>query len=95
MIVVTINKKRITIQGHSGYAESGKDIVCSAVSVLLQTLIYSLKEFTEDEIGYEISPGSSKVEFENLSEKGNLLVDSFFLGICAVADAYPDYVRIE
>jgi|GEM_PF-3237346 len=52
MITVTIGDGRIMILGHSGYAPPGEDIVCSAVSALVQTLITSIEELTEDSINY-------------------------------------------
>lgn len=94
MIVVTVDKGRISILGHSGYDEPGKDIVCSAVSALTQTLAYSLEELTNDTIRHEECPGSCIIEYGNLSEKGQLLVDSFLLGIEVMANSYPDYIRM-
>lgn len=42
MIKITVRKDYIKAEGHAGYGESGKDIVCSGVSTLLQTLeLYS------------------------------------------------------
>lgn len=94
MIVVTVDKEHITVLGHSGYAEEGKDIVCSAVSALFQTLVFSIEELTEDSVRYEIQPGNSIAEYGNLSEKGRLLVDSFLLGIETMMNGYPDYIRM-
>lgn len=37
MINIYLTKNSITIDGHADYAESGKDIVCAAVSAVLQT----------------------------------------------------------
>jgi uncharacterized protein YsxB (DUF464 family) len=34
----------IESKGHAGYGEKGKDIVCSAVSILLYTLVDSIDE---------------------------------------------------
>ena len=50
VITVTITENGLTIDGHAGYAEIGKDIVCAAVSSLTQGLIHSLKALTDDEI---------------------------------------------
>lgn len=83
------------MKGHAGYAPAGKDIVCSAVSTLACTLATSLMNLSEDKITYSFDPGDIRIDFENLSERGKLLVDSFFLGICGVAEAYGDYVTID
>lgn len=95
MIVVDARKDGITVAGHAEYAEAGKDIVCAGMTALTQTLIRSLEGLTSDEIEYEISPGWADMHYRNLSEAGKLLVDSFFIGICMIADEFPDHVRIE
>ena len=50
MITVTFRVKddglieKMSIRGHSGYADSGNDIVCASASTLLYTAIGSLEE---------------------------------------------------
>lgn len=95
MIAVCVRKDEIGISGHANYAEVGKDIVCSGVTTLTQTLIWSLENLTRDQIEYEILPGRVDIHCGDLSEEGKLLVDSFFIGVCSIADEFPDYVRIE
>ena len=56
MIEVTVRKDRITVSGHAGYAEAGKDIVCAGVTALTQSLVSSLIELTANDIEHEISP---------------------------------------
>lgn len=95
MIAVNVRKDGIKIHGHAGYAEAGKDIVCAGMTALTQTLIRSMQGLTRDEIEYEVSPGRADIHYGNLSEEGKLLVDSFFIGVCLIADEFPEYVRIE
>lgn len=95
MIEVRIRPERIKISGHAGYAEPGKDIVCAAVTALTQTLIQSIENLTDDEIEYRISPGKVEVEYRNLSEKSKTLVDSFFIGICLIAEEFPEHVKVR
>lgn len=95
MIEVRIRPERIKISGHAGYAEPGKDIVCAAVTALTQTLIQSIENLTDDEIEYRISPGKVEVEYGNLSEKSKTLVDSFFIGICLIAEEFPEHVKVR
>ena len=94
MIEVTVPKDEIKISGHANYAVSGLDIVCAGVTALAQTLIKSIKDLTDDKIEYEISPGRVDIKYGNLSEKSRALVDSFFIGICMIADEFPEYVWI-
>lgn len=94
MIAVSVRKGGIEIHGHAGYAEAGKDIVCAGVTALVQELIRSIEDLTSDQIQYDITPGRADIYFRDLSEAGELLVDSFFLGICLIADDFPDYIKL-
>lgn len=94
LIEVSVRRDGITVKGHANYAVSGSDIVCAGVTALAQTLIKSIKDLTDDKIEYEISPGRVDIKYGNLSEKSRALVDSFFIGICMIADEFPEYVRI-
>lgn len=95
MIEVRIRPERIEIFGHAGYAEPGKDIVCAGVTALTQTLIQSIKDLTDDKIEYNISPGKVDINHGNLSEKSKTLVDSFFIGICKIAEEFPECVKVR
>lgn len=94
MIEVSVRLDGITVSGHAGYAEPGKDIVCASITILTETLIDSLESFTNEKIEYSISDGMVDMHYGNLSEAGKLLVDSFFIGVCAVAKDYPEYIKI-
>lgn len=95
MIVVNVSTTGITVDGHAGYAEAGKDIICAAVSVLTQGLIHSLKSLTNDEISYHIEKGHVDINYKDLSERGCLLVDSFFIAVSDIQNNYgSDYVQV-
>lgn len=94
MIVVTQLPGKIIIEGHAGYAPIGQDIVCAAVSALLQTFVASVEEMTADEIKSDITAGRAVIEYKSLSEKGQLLMDSFLLGVRMITDEYSNNVKL-
>ena len=95
MIVIQKDRHGVTITGHAGYEEPGKDLVCAAVSVLVQTLAASAKRLTADRLEVEYRAGFARISYNgNLSETTRLLMNSFFIGIRMIACTYPDYVRI-
>lgn len=94
MIAVSVRKDRITVAGHAEYAEAGKDIVCAGVTALVQGLIRSIESLTSDQIQYDITPGRADIYYKNLSEAGQLLVDSFFLGVRLIADEFPEHINL-
>lgn len=60
MVEIKRYKDGITILDHANYAEVVKDIVCTGVSALSQTLIRSIEELTEDKIDYSLDVGFIK-----------------------------------
>ena len=95
MIIVSRHDSGISITGHAHYAEPGKDIVCAGISTLVQSLIQSIEELTKDKIQYVMSPGKVDINFGNLSEHAQLLVDSFFVGVGLIADNYQNNVTVQ
>ena len=95
MILISHKKGEIRIEGHAGYAPHGQDIVCASISALTQVFIASIEELTNDKIKSEISAGNAVIKHWNLSERGKVLLDSFFVGLHMIADCYPEYVRVE
>ena len=103
MITVTILKKNdlivgAQVEGHAEYARKGRDIVCSAVSMLYINLVNSLENFTHDD--KEVN-GSRKINFENVilknmpSDEAELLFKSFHLGITTIEQKYGKrYIEI-
>ena len=72
MIVVKIRENSLIIDGHAGYEEKGKDIVCAGVDALTQTLVKSIEDLTEDKIEYDISPGRADIKvWESFRESKN------------------------
>lgn len=95
MIIITRTPNSITVCGHANFARHGKDIVCASISALAQTLIASLEDMTEDTFSYNLEAGNVEIVFEkNLSERAQLLVDSFFIGADSIAAVYPRNVKV-
>jgi len=94
MINITITTDGIHVRGHAEAGPKGQDIVCAAISTLTQNLICSFERLTEDKIKYVIEPGWVDINYWDLSDKGRLLIESFFVGVSGVATASPDHVKV-
>lgn len=92
MLNVEISKNLIRIKGHAGYAEHGKDIVCSAVSVLAQVLLHEIQVYTEAE--YSEKSGDLTLEIFQRTPQSDILYIAFVRGITQIARQYPEYVKI-
>ena len=89
MIKVTIYQSSegeisgFAIQGHAGYAESGSDIVCAAVSVLAQNTVNSIEQFTQDGFSADVDEeeGGLYLKMEpGYSKESKRLLDPLILG---------------
>ncbi|MGI6552126.1 MAG: ribosomal-processing cysteine protease Prp [Bacillota bacterium] len=86
--------------GHAGAAPYGSDIVCSAVSVLSQTAIISLKEFLPNKPRVKVRegflscilPGQMSRDEE---EKAQVVIRTMELGIEALLPKYGQYLEIH
>ena len=94
MITVRASPGCIEVTGHANYAPPGFDIVCAAVSTLVDTLVASVEDLTDDRIKEDLQPGRAVIRDGDLSARGRLLVDSFFVGVKGVAGVYPDRVEV-
>ena len=89
MITIKITDHSICMNGQAGRkSPDGIDRVCAAVSALTCNLINSLKDLTGDRIRAETASGMTVIEWEDLSDGGKLLVDSWFLGLTDINREY-------
>ena len=94
MVTITRYNNRITIEGHAGYAPQGQDIVCAAVSTLVQVFIQSVEDLCTDPISYHLKPGWVEIKHGNPTKEAKLLLDSFFIGCYMISDRHPNHVKI-
>ncbi len=101
MTTITITKskngnyKQVVCKGHAGYADSGSDIVCAAVSMLVINTVNSLEALTDTAMQVEAEETSGMISFR-FTEDGRLLVDSLILGLANVAGQYGKrYVKLK
>ena len=82
MIQVKRKRGRIEIDGHAGAGPYGHDVVCAAISALVQTLACSLEELTGDEFYSDLRQGFAVIEYNEgqMSRSGRILIESFFEG---------------
>ena len=89
MIIVKIKDNGINMVGHADRKDqTGIDRVCAPVSALTCNLINSLRDLTGDRIRADTGSGMTAIEWENLSDGGKLLVDSWFLGLVDINREY-------
>ncbi len=76
-------------EGHAGFAEEGEDIVCSAITALINNTINSINELTESEALADIDEEENYIDvsfFEPPCKEARLLLRSLALGLTNMED---------
>lgn len=91
------NTLGITVDGHAGYDEYGKDIVCAAVSALTVNMANSVEHFTNDRFEAECEEGFFRFRFPGkASHDATLLMNALVLGLQDVQESCgEEYMRIR
>ncbi len=83
--------------GHSGYAKSGKDIVCASISALTINFVNSVDEFTSSKCDVDADEKSGYMKVTvNDSQNADvqLLFKSLRLGLNGVQESYSKYLKL-
>lgn len=83
------------VEGHAGYAPSGRDIVCAAVSALVVGTINGLEVLTDATFDTAVSHGFTKVNIKEPTAYCNVLLSSMLLSLEGIQEEFPDNVKIE
>lgn len=95
MTNINISNKYIEVKGHSGYATVGSDIVCAAISTLVQAT-YNYLEATSNDIDSESSDGYFKIIFKSdLNGPGESILSSFIEMAKDLESQYEKHIKVE
>ena len=88
----------LSVQGHTGYAPRGEDVVCAAVSALVQSLLFGFESVLEAE-GVKWYQNDSKarisMDWRNVpGREKDVLVRTVIGSLREIARIYPDNVRM-
>ena len=89
----------IECKGHSGYADKGEDIICAAVSVLIQSLKLGCMEVLKLETGFYFSDNS--IPLMRIAWKPQecwktyTLAETTARSLESIADDNPGFVKIN
>ncbi len=83
--------------GHAGFANSGKDIVCAAVSALIITTVNSVEALTDARFKAEQSEGHTELIIQSeITPDVALLLNSLFLGLSGIQEEVgTKYLKID
>ena len=89
------NYQSFSCTGHAGFNDTGKDIVCAAVSMLVINTANALDKLTDNRI---TASDDEYIRWEFMDipdDKGRLLMDSMIMGLREVETKYgKNYLRL-
>ena len=94
MIKVELKDNLITIKGHAGYDDKGKDIVCASVSSIVITTINGIIEINPDAIDYSDLDNEIIIRKLKEDEIVNKLINNMILLLENLEKDYKDYIKI-
>ena len=92
----------VTCKGHTGYAEEGEDIVCAAVSSVVQTAVLGLMRLAGIDVEYKVDEKEGFLS-ATIPEKitaaqrhdADLLLRTAYLGVSGVEAEVSDVNNLE
>ena len=94
-------------QGHSGFASSGDDILCSAISAMTMLVINAIEISYDSEVDYNIDEETTNISvkarsalqgFEKDEKKSYAisgLIKAYFYQLNDLVEEYYDYLDVE
>lgn len=104
-IVFTKNKGRITrieCVGHTGYGVEGEDIVCAALSSIVQTAVLGVLGVAKINADYKVDESKGLLSLEipdninaKQAEAADIILNTLLLGVADLHEGYSDFIEME
>ena len=88
-----------SVSGHSGYAESGSDIVCAAVSAVVTMAEATINDVCGAKAKVRVKDADARVTLTlpascDEEESVQAVLAGMLLTLCSLRDDYPDYIEV-
>ncbi len=107
MTEVKITKKaesiiKVVCDGHTGFDVEGEDIVCAALSSVVQTALLGLLAVAQVNVKYKVDEANGYLEFSlpsnlNMEQRKNcdIILNTMLCGISDLREGYSDFINLE
>ena len=88
-----------SVSGHSGYAESGADIVCAAVSAVVTMAEATINDVLGAKAKVRVKDEQARISLTlpvscDEEESVQAVLTGMMLTLCGLRDDYPDYIEV-
>ena len=88
--------RQFTVSGHSGFAQSGEDIVCAAVSSTVWMTINGIEKQNLARLSYVERDGFVDcIVEEKLSDGADVLLNSLVMFIAELSGQYKEFLKLS
>ena len=91
MIRIRVRKNSLEVEGHAGYDEPGKDVVCAAVSGMTQLVAYTIERLGGS---FEKRKGFLAIRWSS-DACSEIVVRTLLDSLESMEREYPDHLRVE
>ena len=87
------------MSGHSGYAESGSDIVCAAISAVVSMAEATINDICGAKAKVRVKDSDARITLTlpaSCDEEDTVqaVLAGMMLYLCSLRDDYPDYIEV-
>ncbi len=88
-----------SVSGHSGYAESGQDIVCAAISAVVTMAEATINDVCGAKAKVRVKEEDARITLTlpaacDEEESVQAVLAGMLLYLCNLRDDYPDYIEV-
>lgn len=83
------------LSGHTGKAEAGKDVLCSAISTASQMAVLAITEVAHVPADVEIRDGYLSLMLDEPTRETDLIIESLYKTLVSICENEKKYVKLE
>ncbi len=87
--------KGFSVNGHSGYAQAGSDIVCASVSSAVMLAINTAAQFFNIKLDVKVLDGDISCGVAEISQNSDRLIKSLIAHLKEVEREFPKHLKVN
>ena len=84
-----------SLSGHTGKADYGKDVLCSAISTASQMAVVAITEVAALKADVQIKDGFLSLKLSRPTRESDLIIESLYKTLSSICEQEKKYVKLE
>ena len=92
---------KVLCKGHTGFASNGEDVLCAALSAIIQSTALGILKVLGIKAEYKKNPDKGELSLalpdlsQEISEKAQVLMETMLLSVMDLCEGYPEFIQVE